>query len=326
MYCKAMQLSFLSLFLVGLSFGMGSTQAANAQDILIGTASRSGVYYQTGTTICRLVNRDRKNAGMRCNVRITGGSLDNIKGVRDGDLTFGMAQSDWQFHAYNGTSAFETEGPFEDLRAVFSVYVEPVTILARKDAGISNIADLKGKRVNIGNEGSGERATWAVLEDALGWTDDDLALATELKSSDTVDALCNNEIDAYFWLVGHPSAQTQQTIAKCDTALVEVSGAAIDELIAERPYYNATVIPAHMYPGQSQDIETFSVGATLITSASEPDDVVYQLVKSVFDNYRDFKNLYPAFASLTELEMISNGLSAPLHPGAVEYYKEQGWM
>ena len=237
-----------------------------------------------------------------------------------------MAQSDWQYHAFHGTSKFEDQGKFEGLRAVFSVHPEPVTILARADAGIRNVTDLKGKRVNIGNPGSGTRGTWEVIEAALGWSRDDLKLAAEMKSAETAQALCDNKLDAYFWLVGHPSALTQESLSSCDTKLVNVTGSAIEGLVADRPYYRTATIPAGMYAGEDMDVTTFGVGATFVSSADVPEDVVYTIVKAVFDNFEDFKKLHPAFKNLKESEMISDGLSAPLHDGAIRYYKERGWM
>ncbi|MEM7024578.1 MAG: TAXI family TRAP transporter solute-binding subunit, partial [Pseudomonadota bacterium] len=284
-----------------------------------------GVYYPTGGAICRLVNKNRKEHGIRCSAESTGGSIYNINTIRAGELEFGVAQSDWQFHAYNGTSKFEDAGKYGDLRAVFSVHPEPVTIIARADAGISNVTDLKGKRVNIGNPGSGTRGTWEVMEAAMGWDRSDLKLAAEMKSAETGQAVCDNKIDAYFWLVGHPSALTQESLASCDAVLVNATGAEIEKLVADNPYYRTATIPAGMY-GDNPDVTTFGVGATFVSSASVPDEVVYTVVKAVFENFDQYKGLHPAFANLKEEEMIADGLSAPLHPGAEKYYKERGWM
>jgi len=194
--------------------------AAQTRFISIGTGGVTGVYYPAGGAICRLVNKRRKQTGIRCSAESTGGSIYNINTVRAGELDFGVAQSDWQYHAYNGTSKFKDKGPFKKLRAIFSIHPEPVTILARDDSGIKNITDLKGKRVNIGNPGSGTRGTWEVIEQTLGWKRSDLALAASMKSAETASALCDNKIDAYFWLVGHPSALTQESIASCPSHLV----------------------------------------------------------------------------------------------------------
>ncbi len=297
---------------------------AQQQFVSIGTGGVTGVYYPTGGAICRLVNKGRKEHGIRCSAESTGGSIYNINTIKAGELEFGVAQSDWQYHAYHGTSKFEEAGAFENLRAVFSVHAEPVTVIARDDAGIANISDVKGKRMNIGNPGSGTRGTWEVLEGALGWERSDLALAAEMKSAETGAAVCDGKIDAYFWLVGHPSALTQESLASCAAHLVDVTGPEIDALIADNSYYRKATIPAGMY-NNAEDVTTFGVGATFVTSSDVPEDVVYVIVKAVFDNLDQFKKLHPAFAHLKPEEMINDGLSAPLHAGALKYYKEQGW-
>ncbi|MEM7563385.1 MAG: TAXI family TRAP transporter solute-binding subunit [Pseudomonadota bacterium] len=310
---------------VAMSLGSGSAIAASQQFVSIGTGGVTGVYYPTGGAICRLVNKNRKEHGIRCSAESTGGSIYNINTIRAGELEFGVAQSDWQHHAYNGTSKFKDQGKFSKLRAVFSVHPEPVTVIARGGSGIKELSDVKGKRLNIGNPGSGTRGTWEVIESALGWSRGDLKLAAEMKSAETGQAVCDGKIDAYFWLVGHPSALTQESLATCDAHLVHVKGPAIDKLVSDNPYYRTATIPAGMYNNES-DIQTFGVGATFVSSTDVSDKVVYTIVKAVFENFADFKKLHPAFANLKEKEMISDSLSAPLHPGAVKYYKERGWM
>jgi TRAP transporter TAXI family solute receptor len=306
--------------------GMSAIPAYAAQEFIsIGTGGVTGVYYPTGGAICRLVNKNRKEHGFRCSAESTGGSIYNINTIRAGELEFGVAQSDWQYHAYHGTSKFEDAGAFENLRAVFSVHPEPVTVIASDDSGISTLTDVKGKRLNIGNPGSGTRGTWEVIEEALGWERSDLKLASEMKSAETGAAVCDGKIDAYFWLVGHPSALTQESLATCDAHLVHVEGAAVDKLVADNAYYRVATIPAGMY-NNDVDIKTFGVGATFVTSADVSADAVYVVVKAVFDNFDDFKKLHPAFANLNESEMITDSLSAPLHEGAIRYYKERGWM
>ncbi len=304
----------------------GSVSAQEQSFISIGTGGVTGVYYPAGGAICRLVNKNRRETGIRCSVESTGGSIYNINTLRAGELEFGVAQSDWQYHAYHGTSKFEDQGPFEDLRAVFSLHPEPVTILARRDAGINNITDIPGHRFNIGNAGSGTQGTWEVIEEAMGWQRSDLALASEMKSAETGGALCDNKIDGYFWLVGHPSGLTQETIASCDAVIVPAVAPQIDALIDANPYYRHAVIPGGMYPGNPDDIPTFGVGATLVTSASVSEEAVYQVAMAVLGNLDDFRKLHPAFANLKAEEMISDSLSAPLHPGAIRAYRELGLM
>ena len=201
--------------------GLGAVGSASAQSfITIGTGGVTGVYYPTGGAICRLVNKSRKEHGIRCSVESTGGSVYNLNTIRAGELDMGVAQSDWQYHAYNGTSKFKDAGPNKDLRAVFSVHAEPFTVVARKDSGIKNFDDLKGKRVNIGNPGSGQRGTMEVLMAAKGWTRDDFALVSELKSAEQSKALCDNKIDAMVFTVGHPSGSIKEATTSCDTVLV----------------------------------------------------------------------------------------------------------
>jgi TRAP transporter TAXI family solute receptor len=294
--------------------------------ITIGTGGVTGVYYPTGGAICRLVNKGRKEHGVRCSVESTGGSVYNIETIRAGELEFGVAQSDWQYHAYNGSSRFEEAGAFEGLRAVFSVHPEPFTVVARADSGIESFEDLKGKRVNIGNPGSGQRGTMEVLMKEMGWTTDDFALATELKAAEQSAALCDNQIDAMVYTVGHPSGSIQEATTACDSVLVEVSGDAVAKLVDENPFYRTATIPGGMYRGNDEDTMTFGVGATFVSSDAVSEDAVYAVVSSVFENFDDFTGLHPAFANLKPEEMISAGLSAPLHAGAAKYYKEKGWM
>ncbi|MFC3616411.1 TAXI family TRAP transporter solute-binding subunit [Lutimaribacter marinistellae] len=316
------------LSLAALATAAFTAPAAMAEEfITIGTGGVTGVYYPTGGAICRLVNKGRKDHGVRCSVESTGGSVYNIKTIREGELEFGVAQSDWQYHAFNGSSEnFEADGPFEGLRAVFSVHPEPFTVVARSDAGISTFDDLKGKRVNIGNPGSGQRGTMEVVMEAKGWTMDDFELATELKAAEQSAALCDNQIDAMIYTVGHPSGSIQEATTACDSVLVSVDGEAIDQLVSDNPFYRKATIPGGMYRGNDDGTATFGVGATLVTSADVSEEAVYTLVSAVFENFDQFKGLHPAFANLTPEEMAKDGLSAPLHPGAEKYYKEKGWI
>jgi hypothetical protein len=302
-------------------------QGATAQEefITIGTGGQTGVYYVVGQSICRLVNRNTADHGLKCTAPSTGGSIANINAIKAGDMQMGVAQSDWQYHAYNGTSQFEGD-QFEDLRAVFSVHGEPFNVVARADSGIESFTDLVGKRVNIGNPGSGQRATMEVVMDAMGWALDDFALASELKSAEQAAALGDNKVDAIIFTVGHPAGSIQEATTTVDSKIIPVDTPEIAELVDANPYYAWADVPGGMYKGNDEDVRTFGVKATFVTSAEVPDDVVYQVVKAVFDNFDRFKGLHPAFENLTPEDMISTGLSAPLHPGAEKYYKEQGWM
>jgi len=315
---------------VALSAGAyaASGSDAIAQDqrfITIGTGGVTGVYYPTGGAICRLVNSGRKEHNIRCSVESTGGSVFNLNAIRGGELEMGVAQSDWQYHAYNGSSQFEDQGKFEGLRAVFSVHPEPVTIVARDDSGIKTFDDLKGKRVNVGNAGSGTRATVDVMFEAKGWTMDDLQLAADLKAAEQAQALCDNNIDAFIYPVGHPSGSISEALSSCPSHLVPAQDPAFDKLIEENPFYAQATIAGAAY-SLDYDTPTFGVKATFVSSTDVPDDMVYEVVKAVFENFEDFKKLHPAFNHLEPQDMIRAGNSAPTHDGAAKYYKEKGWM
>ncbi len=303
----------------------GTVAAAQERFITIGTGGQTGVYFVVGQSICRLVNRGTADHNLKCTAPSTGGSIANINAIKAGDMDMGVAQSDWQYHAYNGSSQFEGDA-FDKLRAVFSVHGEPFTVVARADAGIENFDDLFGKRVNVGNPGSGQRATMDVVLGAMGKSDGDFALASELKPAEQSAALGDNKVDAIIYTVGHPNGSIQEATSTVDARLVNVTGDAIDTLVNDNPYYAKATIPGGLYKGNDDDVTTFGVKATFVTSSDVPDDVVYTVVSAVFENFDRFKGLHPAFANLTEEEMISGGLSAPLHPGAEKYYKERGWI
>ncbi|KMQ75451.1 TAXI family TRAP transporter solute-binding subunit [Marinobacter subterrani] len=317
-----------SAFAVAAAVGLGIASApASAQEqqfVTIGTGGVTGVYYPAGGAICRLVNMDRKEHGIRCSVESTGGSVYNLNAIRQGELDLAVAQSDWQYHAYNGTSQFKDDGPNKELRAVFSLHPEPFTVVASKASGIKTFEDLAGKRVSVGNPGSGQRATAEVLMNEMGWTLDKFSLAAELKAAEQSQALCDGNIDAFFYTVGHPSGAIKEATTSCDSVIVEVDNPASQKLIKENPYYRKAIIPGGMYRGTDEDVATFGVAATLVSSTDVPDEVVYQVVKAVFENFDSFKRLHPAFANLDKTEMVSDALSAPLHPGALKYYKEAG--
>jgi len=318
--------------LVSLSALSLPVQPAAKEFISIGTGGPTGVYFIVGNSICRMVHKVAAEArkqggqqGIRCAAPSTGGSTYNIANIKEGELDFGVAQSDVQFNAYNGTGNFKDK-QFDKLRSVFSVYPEPFQILVAKDSGISSWADLKGKRVNIGNPGSGQRGTMEVLMAAYGTSVDDFQVATELTSAEQSRALCDGKIDAYGFTVGVPNAGVAVATDGCGARIINLNSSVEEKLVAENPFYSFITIPKATYKTSTDDVTTFGVIATFVTSADQPDDVVYDVVRAVFDNIEEFRKLHPAFANLDPARMITDGLTAPLHPGAVKYYKEKGWM
>ena len=306
---------------------LGATPVqAQQQFVTIGTGGVTGVYYAAGGAICRLVNKDRAQHGMRCSVESTGGSVYNVNTIKAGELDFGVAQSDVQFNAVKGEAQFKDAGPVGELRAVFALHPEPLTILARKETGATKMEDFKGKRFNVGNPGSGQRATMEMLLPALGMSTRDFSLASELKPDEHGAALCDNKIDGFAYTVGHPAANIQDPTTTCGAKLVPLAGEGVEKLIAQYPYFAHATVPGGLYANNPEPTNTFGVVATFVSSTRVSDEVVYTMVKAVFDNFEEFKKLHPAFANLDPQQMIKEGLSAPLHDGAVRYYKEKGWM
>jgi len=316
-----------TIALTALAGGLAAAPAAAQQRfITIGTGGVTGVYYAAGGAICRLVNKDRAKHGLRCSVESTGGSVFNINTIKAGELDMGVAQSDVHYNATKGLAQFKDAGAFADLRAVVSLHPEPFTVVARKEAGVKAFADFKGRRFNVGNPGSGTRASMEELLAAMGWTMADFSLASELKADEHGPALCDGKIDGFFYAVGHPSANIQDPTTTCAAQLVPLTGPAVEKLVRDKPYYAKASIPGGLYPNNPQATPTYGVLATFVTSAKVSPEVVYTVVKAVFENFDDFKKLHPALANLKPENMVKDGLSAPLHDGAARYYREKGWI
>lgn len=300
--------------------------AAQQKFVSIGTGGVTGVYYAAGGAICRLVNKDRQKGGTRCSVESTGGSVFNINTIKAGELDLGVVQSDVGYNAYNGAGQFKDAGEFKKLRSVFSLHPEPFTVVARKEANIKSFDDFKGKRFNVGNPGSGTRASMEQFLAAKGVDLGFFSLASELRPDEHGPALCDGKIDGFLYGVGHPSANIQDPTTSCGAQLVPMTGPVVDKLVADFPYYAKVSIPGGLYPNNPQETNTYGVLATFVTSADVPDETIYLIVKSVFENFEDFKKLHPALGHLNAKDMVKNGLSAPLHPGAEKYFKEKGLL
>lgn len=320
----AVALAFTAAFICAWS--ASPVGAAEQRFITIGTGGVTGVYYPTGGAICRLVNKGRLEHGIRCSVESTDGSADNINNIRKGDLALGIAQSDVQVSALRGEKEFAQSGPFGELRALFSMHSELMQIVARADSGINVFSDLMGKRVNIGNPGSGQRPTTELMMAHHGWTEKTFSKVEQLRSTEQSWALCENQFDAFFFTAGIPNASVKEATETCSAVLVPLDGAWVDAFVAQNPAYAKGIIPAGTYRGTDRNIPTIGPKAVILTSAQLPDAVAYAVVKAVFENFAAFKQLHPAFASLKMEEMVGDGLTAPLHPGALRYFREVGLL
>ena len=249
----------------------------------------------------------------------------NANALKRGDLELAIIQSDFQAYAYEGTNVFDKK-PFPEMRSLFSLHGEPVQLMARKDANIKGFEALKGKRVNIGNAGSGPRVMMELVMAHTGMTKADFALTAELASAEQASALCDNRIDAAFWAAGVPNGSTQEAAATCAIGIVPLQGEWLDSFLAANTAYAKDTIPAGVYPGVDAAVPTFTARATVVTRADLPEKDAYEIVKSVFESLDDFKQLHPALAKLDPEAMVKTSLTAPLHPGAERYFREKGLL
>ncbi|DAB34047.1 MAG TPA: C4-dicarboxylate ABC transporter substrate-binding protein [Sulfurospirillum sp. UBA12182] len=304
--------------------GALSIPAMAAEFITIGTGGVTGTYYPTGGAVCRLVNKLKKETGIRCSVESTGGSVYNINTIRAGELDFGIAQSDTISQALNGKVAFEGN-PYTGIRSVIAIYPELLALVVRADTGIKQLTDIKGKKINVDIPGSGTRVTAEIVMDAVGLSTKDLALVSELKSTEGPNMLKDKKIDGYFGVFGHPTANIKDAANSTDAFIVPIEGAKVDELIAKYPYYAKGVISGTFYKGITNDTPSIGVKAVLVTSDKVSEKAVYTVTKAILDNFEDFKSLHPAYKTITKKSLLE-GLTASQHPGAIKAFKEAGLL
>ncbi len=310
-------------FLAMILFACGKSSKINY--VTIGTGGVTGIYYPTGGAIARIINKKRDKYKIRASVESTGGSVYNINAVLSGDLEFGIAQSDRQYQAYYGKAEWTKKGPQKKLRSVFSIHPESVTLIASVKSGIKSIKDLPGKRINLGNPGSGHLQNARDILKSFGIKESSIK-AEFVKAVESAGLLQDERIDGYFYTVGHPNGSVKEaTSGRVKVRLVSIGGKEIDNMLNKYSYYAKSVIPFSMYPNSAnkEDIVTLGVKATLITSSDVSDNIVYAITKEVFDNFAEFKKLHPAYQVLTKKNML-RGLSAPIHKGALKYYREAG--
>ena len=303
------------LFLLGIL----TSPLLSSEFITIGTGGVTGTYYPTGGAICKFVNQYKKDSKIRCSVESTDGSLYNINGIKNGELDFGIVQSDIVYQAV------EKDKKSSKLRSVMAIYPELLTLVTKNDSNINNLLDIKGKRINLGNSGSGNETTALTLLKEAGIKKEDLKLAATFNSSEMPDALKNNQIDGYFYMVGHPTANIKDAASSVSIKIIPIEDIFSDSLVKKYPYFSKSIIEAGTYKGQSNDIQTFGVKAVLVTSEDVDENIVYFLVKAILENFDEFKKLHPAYANLTK-ESLLEGIAAPLHDGAKRYYEKNGLL
>lgn len=300
---------------------IASVQAEN-RIVSLGTGGVTGLYYPTGGAFCRLVNLTRQEHGIRCAVRSTLGSITNLEQVIAGEFDLGIAEAGQLHSAYTGRGALFDPS----LRTLVSLFPESLSVLVRADAGITRFDDLKHKRINIGKPGSSQRYTLDLLMAARGWQLSDFAEVVMLEPAEQAAALCDDRIDATLYVVGHPSGAIKEAIRDCDSRLISLSSDDIAALIRHNPHYLQVSIAGAHYARGLPDVVTAGVNATLFARADLPEDVAYTLVKSLFEQFDTFRRMHPAFNLLQPQQMVMAPLAAPLHPGAVRYFRESGLL
>lgn len=312
--------------LISLAICAPGTARAQYTPLSVGAGSLTDVYYAVGMAMCRLVNKDRAENKLRCMVESTGGSVFNVIGLKHQEIDLGMAQSNVAYNAYMGQGQFQAIGKIARLRSVFSLHAEPLTVVVSKEAQISSIDQLQGKRVNIGSPGSGTRVVLEQFLQEKGWDESVFSKVFAYRPEELGAALCGGRIDGFFYSVGHPSVIIQDPLSTCGAQLLPLEGPAVQALVQRYPYYSLTHISASAYPSNAHDVPSFGALATVLSTDQVPEETVYSVVKAVFENFDDFKRLHPALSGLRKQDMIKNGLTAPLHAGAIRYYKEAGLL
>lgn len=319
------KLSFVLAVPVIVSMCFVGCGAKETRFVTIGTGGVTGLYYPTGGAISRMLNKRFKQFGIKATVESTSGSVFNINAVIQGDMEFGIAQSDRQYQAYHGLAEWSESGPQADLRAVFSIHAEPITLVVSEQCGIRDIGDMRGKRINLGNPGSGQLQNSRDVLAAARLSENDIS-AEYVKAVEAPGLLQDERLDGFFYTVGHPNGNIKEaTSGRIKVRIVPIRGEKIDKMVEDYPYYAKALIPHSFYPRalNSEDIETIGVKATFVTSRDVDEALVYALAKVVFENLEDFKSLHPAYKYLTRQNMLQ-GLTAPVHRGAMRYYREVG--
>jgi TRAP transporter TAXI family solute receptor len=306
--------------------GLACAPIVNRPDVVIGTASPTGIYYPLGGSICRLVNLDTSRHRLRCSEEPSSGSVANIESLRRGRLDIGIVPSDVLADAVAGQGAFTSRGPTTGLRILFAGPDEMLTVVARKDLGIRTVAEARGGRINIGDPGSRQRAMIDRVLAVLGLRRTDFADVRELSAAEQHRAFCAGQLDVIVYSVGHPNGLIQDVTRTCQGILVDVSGPAIDRLLSEYREYERTVIPGGVYPGNPADVRTVGVRAVVVASSRVSETTAYEITRTVFDNFDAFRRLHPAFETLSVADMVHGTGRAPVHAGAMRYYRERGWL
>lgn len=307
-----------------LAYPAAASQEAMTKFLTLGTASESGVFHPVGTRLCEVINHNRMADLVRCIAYTSGGSVYNIHAMLSTELDLAISRSDLAFQAYNGEGAFASAGPARELRVIASLYGMPVTVIARRDAGVKTIEDIRGKRLNLGNRGSGQRTIAEMLLKSLGLGTGDFAATTELTTSAMGKAFCEGKIDVMLEALGNPAAFYKRAIEECDGVIVPISTPVLENILKSQPRLGRLEIPGGIYRGFDDPIPSFGFTAVLLTSTRIDDEAIYRVTRSLFSRLPEFRQSHPVLERLKTLNMVRDGITIPFHPGSLRYLASQG--
>lgn len=309
----------------GILLSMTLAWGQSTTFITIGSGSTSGLYYPTAVGIAKILSE--ADVGLRANARSTGASVYNANAIGEGSLQMGMMQNNIAYYAYNGTGveAFKNNS-IENLRGVIGLYPEAIHILARKDANIETVADLAGKRVYVGDVGSGTEQDAMNILNAFGVSFDDLQATVRGSSGNAVGLLRDDKIAAMFYTVGLGSSAIVEAAQTAPVTVVSIPQEQLDQLQQEYAFYTPFTIPGGTYPGVDEEVQTVTLKAMLGASSELSEDDVYTFMNTIFNEkldafFNDIQN--PNLKQFFTVDSGLEGMSIPLHPGAVKFFEEQ---
>lgn len=319
---------FAAGLVLGCAFGFAFAGDAAAKDkfVALGTGSPNGTYAPVGSGICDLVNENRAEHGVRCIAYNTGGSVYNIQAITSGELEMGITRSDLAYQSYEGIDEFRAIGPNRAIRAITTLYAMPIAIVVKKDAGIEKFADMVGKRINIGNKGSGKRSVADLILGQMGWQKGDFSAALELTTTQMGKAFCDGNVDILIEGLGNPSKFYEKMIGECGGKFLAVPEDVVAKIRKNFPYFAALDIPGGIYTNTPNPVGTFGFKATLVTKASLSPDTAYDVTAAVFDAFEKFQDKHASLKLADPISMVNNGIFIPLHPGAERYLRERGLL
>ena len=308
-----------------LLIAVGSAGAALAQQAFfrIGTGGTGGTYYPIGGLVANAISGQdggKGVAGLVSTAVASNGSVANINAIQGGSSESGFTQSDVAYWAYTGTGLYEGKPKVQDLRVIATLYPETVHIVARKDANIKSVADLKGKRVSIDEPGSGTIVDSRLVLAAFGITEKDIK-PEYLKPGPAGDRLKDNALDAFFFVGGYPTGAISELATSSGISLVPIAGPQVEKLLAEYKFFAKNTVPAGVYKDVAET-QTISVNAQWVTTAKQPEDLVYRITKALWSD--ETRKQLDAEGKLITAKTATTGLGIPLHPGAEKFYKEAG--